>query len=104
MAERLQVYSVEEASETAAVCIVRCVGGVVRVGQTFAVEGHPLRPGSVGAGPGHIALMALNRYGRSVDFIDPPRAAKVRLSGPGVSLLAPGVALTFVGEPEESPK
>ena len=32
----VQVYSVEEADRDGGVCVVRCVGGMARVGQLYA--------------------------------------------------------------------
>ncbi|HEY8985255.1 MAG TPA: hypothetical protein VIU15_37480, partial [Streptomyces sp.] len=43
----LQVYSVEEADVTGGVCVVRCLGGVARTGQVYAVgelRERPRRP------------------------------------------------------------
>ncbi|KOU40107.1 hypothetical protein [Streptomyces sp. WM6378] len=90
---RLQIYSVEESSGDFAVCIARCVGGVVRTGQNFAME-TASEPVDFEHG---VTLTAIDRYGRSVDFFDPPHAAKVYLSGPGASVLEPGMILAARG-------
>ncbi|MFJ9813704.1 hypothetical protein ACIRU3_00285 [Streptomyces sp. NPDC101151] len=86
----LQIYSVQERDATTATCIVRCVGGVVRVGQRFGIgpdrgtqEGAPL-----------MTLEGILRYQRPVDCVDPPHSAKVRLTGEGVALLEKGSVIT----------
>lgn len=86
---KLQIYSVEESSETAAICIVRCVGGIVRTGQVFSAEA-PAVTADAGIS---LTLTAIDRYGREVELFDPPHAAKVHLSGPGASLLGRGLIL-----------
>ncbi|MFD4725175.1 hypothetical protein ACFWNW_08835 [Streptomyces seoulensis] len=78
-AARLQIHSVEQEGPAAAVCIVRCVGGVARVGQEFA---------------GAMTLDRILRYGREVEFLEPPHSAKVRLSGAGVHALERGAVVT----------
>ncbi|MFG3097173.1 hypothetical protein [Streptomyces sp. NPDC048202] len=76
---RLQIYSVESEDLDSAVCVVRCVGGVVRVGQEFA---------------GPMTLDRILRYGRTVELLEPPHSAQVRLSGVAVRGLGRGVVLT----------
>ncbi|MFJ4004201.1 hypothetical protein ACIPWL_12185 [Streptomyces sp. NPDC090023] len=76
---RLQIYSVESEDLDSAVCVVRCVGGVVRVGQEFA---------------GPMTLDWILRYGRTVEFLEPPHSAQVRLSGAVVHTLERGVVVT----------
>lgn len=78
-AARLQIHSVEQVEPTAAVCIVRCVGGTAHVGQEFA---------------GSMTLDWILRYGREVELLDPPHSAKVRLSGAGVRKLERGAVVT----------
>ncbi|MFG2815084.1 hypothetical protein [Streptomyces sp. NPDC048410] len=78
-AAKLQIYSVEERSLDTAVCVVRCVGGIVRVGQEFGA---------------HLTLDRIIRYDQAVDFMDPPHGAQVRLSGAGVRELEKGVIIT----------
>ncbi|MGW2815292.1 hypothetical protein [Streptomyces sp. NPDC001415] len=90
---KLHIYSVEQAGGRSAVCIARCVGGVVRTGQNFVME-VASEHGDVEHG---VTLTAIDRYGRSVDFFDPPHAAKVHLSGPGASVLEPGLILAARG-------
>ncbi|MGA5323728.1 hypothetical protein ACPCIU_25230 [Streptomyces seoulensis] len=84
-AARLQVHSVEQESPSVAVCVVRCVGGVARVGQEFA---------------GAVTLDRIVRYGREVEVLDPPHSAKVRLSGAGVVGLEQGGVVTAL--PDEA--
>ncbi|MFG2990834.1 hypothetical protein ACGFZK_16365 [Streptomyces sp. NPDC048257] len=80
----LQVYSVEEADVTGGVCVVRCVGGVARAGQVYAV------------GESRIGLRRIERHGRSVGSFDAGHVAKVRLEGAMVALLTRGQVLTSV--------
>ncbi|WP_330297505.1 hypothetical protein [Streptomyces sp. NBC_00503] len=80
----LQVYAVEAADVTGGVCVVRCVGGVARAGQVYAV------------GDERTGLRRIERYGRAVDSFDAGHVAKVHLSGPVVALLARGQVLTYV--------
>ncbi|MFD7460530.1 MULTISPECIES: hypothetical protein [unclassified Streptomyces] len=91
-AGELQIYSVEERETAAATCIVRCVGGIPRTGQRFLV-GSALDPA---ARPVHVTLDWICRYGKRVDFVDPPHSAIVRLSGEAVAVLERGVILTSV--------
>ncbi|MFD4240090.1 hypothetical protein ACFWP3_00475 [Streptomyces sp. NPDC058525] len=80
----LQVYSVEEADVTGGVCLVRCVGGVARAGQVYAV------------GELRLVLRRIERYGRPVGFFDAGHVAKVHLTGAVVALLSRGQVLTSV--------
>ncbi|MEU9142543.1 hypothetical protein [Streptomyces sp. NPDC048349] len=80
----LQVYSVEEADATGGVCVVRCVGGVARAGQVYAV------------GELRLGLRRIERYGRTVGFFDAGHVAKVHLTGAVVALLSRGQVLTSV--------
>ncbi|MEU9298972.1 hypothetical protein [Streptomyces sp. NPDC048269] len=80
----LQVYSVEEADVTGGVCVVRCVGGVARAGQVYAV------------GELRLGLRRIERYGRTVGFFDAGHVAKVHLTGAVVALLSRGQVLTAV--------
>ncbi|MEJ8635627.1 hypothetical protein [Streptomyces sp. MS2.AVA.5] len=87
---RLQVYEVVEATDAGGLCIVRCVGGVARVGQTFTVEDHPSSPGS----NVRLRLDRINRYGRDMDFFDATHAARVHLSGGALTRLVRASILT----------
>ncbi|MFD9368270.1 hypothetical protein ACFWA6_11270 [Streptomyces sp. NPDC060020] len=80
----LQVYSVEEADVTGGVCVVRCVGGVARAGQVYAV------------GESRLGLRHIERYGRAVGSFDAGHTAKVHLTGAMVALLTRGQVLTSV--------
>ncbi|WP_330238539.1 hypothetical protein [Streptomyces sp. NBC_00525] len=94
-AGQLQIYSVEDRSAEAAVCVARCVGGVVRLGQRFGAA--PVTDGAEAARPG-LVLDRIIRYDSDMDFIEPPHGATVRLSGDGVDLLKRGVILTAAAE------
>ncbi|MFG3013443.1 hypothetical protein ACGFZB_23805 [Streptomyces cinerochromogenes] len=89
---RLQVHSVADRDATTVTCVVRCVGGVVRVGQRFGV--------GPDAGTGDdaplVTLEGILRYGRPVDFVDAPHSAEVRLTGDAVVMVAPGHVVTAV--------
>ncbi|WP_260255702.1 hypothetical protein [Streptomyces sp. 840.1] len=93
-AAELQIHSVEDGGATPAVCIVRCMGGVVRTGQRFttppavAVTGDPVL----------LSLDWIKCYERTVDFIHPPWNAKVGLSGSGVNSLTRGIILTALAD------
>src|SRR5882757_8688217 len=91
-AGKLQIYSVEERDVVAATCIVRCVDGVVSTGQQFKAD--PIADAT--EGPSLLSLGWINRYGKMMDFIDPPHSATVYLSGNGVASLKRGVTLTSI--------
>ncbi|MEV6675832.1 hypothetical protein AB0N09_03050 [Streptomyces erythrochromogenes] len=80
----LQVYSVEEADVTGGVCVVRCIGGVARAGQVYAV------------GESRMGLRHIERYGRPAGSFDAGHTAKVHFSGAMVALLSRGQVLTSV--------
>ncbi|MEU7306255.1 hypothetical protein [Streptomyces sp. NPDC007206] len=87
---RLQIYSVEEKPEGAAVCIVRCVGGTARTGQRFTY----VSAAHHSSGRSHMTLDRILRYEKPVDLLEPPHTAKVLLSGEGVEELAKGSIIT----------
>ncbi|MEU6816114.1 hypothetical protein [Streptomyces sp. NPDC046860] len=89
-AARLQIYSCEPDGSEAAICIVRCVGGIVRVGQNFYFSAST--PGVDVHSP--MRLNEIIRYEKPVDFMDPPHSAKVYISGAGVARLEHGVIIT----------
>ena len=91
---KLQIYSVEERDATAAVCIVRCVGGIVRAGQKFKFDS----PADAAGDVTHMTLDWINQYQRPVDFIGPPHSAKVQLSGNAVAALEKRVVITAIIE------
>jgi len=71
---QLQIHEIEENGPGWSRCVVRCVGGVVRRGDRL--DG------------GRLTVERIEAYGRrEVDFVDPPCAARVRLTGPGVTSL-----------------
>ncbi|GGW59129.1 hypothetical protein [Streptomyces xantholiticus] len=63
----LQIAEVRARDGRGAVCVVRCVGGVVRVGQAYE--------------DGRLVVEWIDRYGQRVERVDAPHSAKVRLSG-----------------------
>lgn len=74
---RIQIVSVELQASDQLTCVVRCVGGVVRVGQNFAPEHQDDREDAVRS---LLTLEQIDRYGRSVEFFDAPHGAKISLS------------------------
>jgi len=78
----LQVERVELLSDDGVVCIVRCLSGSVKVGDTVRV----LDPdGDARSVIGTQMISNLWRYDRPVDFVDTPHVAKVSIGGsPGV--------------------
>jgi hypothetical protein len=92
-AGELQIHSVEVCGPGEAVCVVRCVGGVPRVGHEFSV------PAASGGAQEFlpVTLECIERYANVfVEFFGPPHAARVRLSGPGAPELIPGVTICSV--------
>jgi hypothetical protein len=85
----LQIHSVEERDLRSATCIVRCVGGVVRPGQRFGVDGAD--PSDGGA---QLLLEWIECYGHRMDAVDPPYSAKAHLAGEGVSCLEEWAVIT----------
>jgi hypothetical protein len=93
-AAELQIAEVRSTDGSSAVCVVRCVGGVARIGQAY--EG------------GRAVLEWIDQYGRPVARLDPPHSALVRLSGSGVAGLRGRMVLStdgprrygYVGPPE----
>ena len=85
-AAKLQIYSVEEEGAASVVCVVRCVGGVVHWGQEFRslAFDKPVQHRPV------IIVDWIRRYERSIELLDPPHNAKVRLTGEGVQQLKKG--------------
>ncbi|MET9893909.1 hypothetical protein OG788_27015 [Streptomyces sp. NBC_00647] len=90
-AGKLQIFAIEERESAAATCVVRCVGGIVRTGQRFDV-GRDVIP--AGESHGVVTLDWIDRYGRRVDFVDPPHNAKVLFSGEGAPFLKEGATVT----------
>ncbi|MEU9111849.1 hypothetical protein AB0D04_08675 [Streptomyces sp. NPDC048483] len=92
---RLQIHTVESTDGTAARCVVRCVGGTVRPGETFTVARSPAGDDT----PVHLTLTRINRYGHQVALVDPPHSALVDLSGAGTRTLVRGTVLTAAPAP-----
>jgi ribosomal protein S28E/S33 len=74
----LQVERVELRSDDDVVCIVRCLSGTVRVGDTV----HVLEPdGDSRSVVGTQLISSLWRYDRPVEFVDAPHVAKASIGG-----------------------
>ncbi|GHA87436.1 hypothetical protein GCM10010392_12180 [Streptomyces clavifer] len=88
---RLQIYEVERSSDQGGVCTARCISGIARVGQTLGPDGaEEVSADSL------ITLKAIERYGSSVDFFDPPGTARVFLAGESVKALSRGSIISEV--------
>lgn len=61
----------------------------MRAGQRFSVD----NAGDDSAAGPQVMLEWINRYGSSVDFVDPPHNAKVHFIGEGASLLRGGLII-----------
>ncbi|MFJ3102969.1 hypothetical protein [Streptomyces sp. NPDC086835] len=90
----LQILGVELPDAGVAVCVVRCVGGVARTGQEYEA--------------GSLVLQRIEKYGHSLDAVDPPHSAQVRLVGEGAARLRARTVIStdgprrygYVGPPE----
>lgn len=92
---RFQIESVEQSSDIGGICIVRCVGGMPRVGDVFTSD-ESFRLGHLKV---RITLDRIERYeGRFVEFFDPPHAARIHVSGEGVGLLTRWSIITSAAE------
>ncbi|WP_455352650.1 hypothetical protein [Streptomyces sp. SYSU K217416] len=87
----VQIESIERLSATDAVCIVRCIAGIARPGQRFTVQESPTVEGVSGS----LHLSWVDRYGRRVEILDSPHAAKVLLVGAQVEDLKAGQTLAI---------
>ncbi|WP_251067317.1 hypothetical protein [Streptomyces sp. ISL-36] len=85
---RLQIYSIEFEDSDGGVCIVRCIGGIARVGQIFVAEEETLEQSVP-----QLTLNQIERYNRQVEFFDPPHNARVHLSGGPLAGLREGSVL-----------
>ncbi|SOD62535.1 hypothetical protein SAMN06297387_106112 [Streptomyces zhaozhouensis] len=85
----LAVEHVESTQEGSAVCVVRCLSGVVEPG-TLVLAG---TDAEAPAQDGTLRIDWIKRYERMVDILDPPHNAKVQLSGPTVSYVRHGTRL-----------
>ncbi|WP_225804092.1 hypothetical protein [Streptomyces sp. NK15101] len=95
---RLRVHSVVEPGDDAdgGICIVRCVAGVARVGQVFVLE----RDQDTAEPEGALTLEDIDKYRRSLEFIDPPHSAAVLLSGGPLDRLREGDVLVSHPAPD----
>ncbi|WP_139140478.1 hypothetical protein [Streptomyces thermolilacinus] len=96
--EMLQVHAVENATDHSGTCIVRCISGVVRIGDVFTTaENSPNTATTL------LSIEKIERYREVfVDFIDPPHAAKVHFSGPGTGSLEHGdILIAAHSDPDE---
>ncbi|MGA4955839.1 hypothetical protein [Streptomyces lavendulocolor] len=101
VASRLQVDSVEEAGERGGTVIVRCVGGLARVGQTYTLE----EGAGSGTGAPHFVLNRIERYpGVFVDVFGPPHAARVHVSGASPASLSRGVVIISKDDGDSIPE
>ncbi|WP_327683173.1 hypothetical protein [Streptomyces sp. NBC_00467] len=92
---RIQIESVEQSSDTGGKCIVRCVGGVPRVGDVFTSD----EISGLALVKVRLTLDRIERYeGRFVQFFDPPHAARIHVSGEGVGLLTRWSVITSAAE------
>ncbi|GGX19866.1 hypothetical protein GCM10010297_46310 [Streptomyces malachitofuscus] len=93
---RLQINSIEARMAETAMCVVWCVGGVVRPGHRFTrVTAEPPSQER------YFSIDEVIRYGRRAAFVDAPHNAKVNFSGPEVSSLARGsILVSVVSDPE----
>ncbi|ANN18246.1 hypothetical protein SD37_23120 [Amycolatopsis orientalis] len=81
---RVSVESAEPALAGTVVCVVRCLGGPVSVGDVFelATLEHDADA------PIDLRVTSIQRYDHAVDSLEPPHTAKLELKGQGMSLLA----------------
>ncbi|MFJ4871273.1 hypothetical protein [Streptomyces sp. NPDC088757] len=89
-ADRLQLHHAVEHGPEGGICVVRCVGGAPRVGQFFTTKGLT----------GTLRLDRIEKFGRFLEFIDPPHSAKVHVSGGPLVQLRYGDVLVAVPEPD----
>jgi hypothetical protein len=86
---RVGIEVVEDVSGDRASRVVRCLAGTVAVGDVFATLELP----DGARGEVSLWVAGITRYGKAVEFVDPPHSAMLELSGDGVHLLAPGSVL-----------
>lgn len=68
--------------------------GAVRASPADRSVAQPIHCGQHPNEDSLLKLEWIDRYGRKIDFVDPPHQAKVRLTGTSVRFLRPGKALT----------
>ncbi|MFD5987549.1 hypothetical protein [Streptomyces cyaneofuscatus] len=83
----MQIYAAEGITDRdRAAFIVRCVGGILRVGRTFVPDGSDKTlPTDL-----RVTLTCIERYRRSVGAFDAPHTARVTLIGPSADALGRG--------------
>ncbi|MFF7443400.1 hypothetical protein [Streptomyces sp. NPDC008122] len=94
---RLQIYEVVAPGDHAdeGNCIVRCIGGIARVGQVFVLEGERDTVGPEGG----FTLERIKKL-RSMEFVDPPHSALIHLSGGPLDRLREGDVLVSHPAPD----
>lgn len=97
--EMLQLHSMVNASGRSGTCIMRCIAGVVHVGDAFTTaENAPSTATTL------LSIEKIERYHEVfVEFFDPPHAAKVHFSGPGAQSLKHGDILIATHSDPEKP-
>ncbi|MFI5725347.1 hypothetical protein [Streptomyces cyaneofuscatus] len=85
-AARIQIYAAEATTDREHAFIVRCVGGIVRVGGTFV----PDRSDGTLPPDLRVTLTGIERYRRSIGSFDPPHTARVTLTGRSADALVRG--------------
>ncbi|MEU1227344.1 hypothetical protein [Streptomyces sp. NPDC005828] len=95
---RLQIHEVVGAGDGAdgGICVIRCVGGIARVGQVFVPEGDQdaVDPEVT------LTLDVIEKCRRSLEFVDPPHSAAVLLSGGSLDRLREGDVLVSRPTPD----
>ncbi|MGA5063544.1 hypothetical protein ACPB9E_07115 [Streptomyces exfoliatus] len=94
---KLQIYSIERENADGGVCIVRCIGGIARIGQDFLKQGEEPE-----ATIRRFTLNRIVRYSRNVEFFDPPHNARVHLTGRSLDGLSEGSVLVSFDEETQS--
>ncbi|MFD3532868.1 hypothetical protein [Streptomyces sp. NPDC058664] len=94
---KLQIYSIEQENADGGVCVVRCIGGIARVGQNFLEQGEEPESSTR-----HFTLNRIVRYSRDVELFDPPHNARVHLTGRPLAGLGEGSVLVPFDEERQS--
>jgi hypothetical protein len=74
----LKVESVDSQADGEADVVVRCLRGTLRVGQEVRITD---AEGGSASGPAPLTVRTIWRYGKTVDFLDPPLSGKLELVG-----------------------
>lgn len=78
----LAIESVVELGEQGVACVVRCVSGEVRVGDSASLDLTGASSDSIAGGENiSLRVQRILRYEREVELLDAPHAAKVELVG-----------------------